>query len=63
VALVLAFVGIKMGLEFYHIEVPISASLGVVVSILGGGIGLSLLKQRFWPNEEEEGNGKKNGKK
>ena len=47
VALVLAFVGIKMGLEFFHVEVPISASLGVVVSILGGGIGASLLKQRF----------------
>ncbi len=59
VALVLAFVGIKMGMEFYHIEVPISASLGVVVSILGGGIGLSLLKQRFWPNGEEEEKGKK----
>ena len=48
-----------MGMEFYHIEVPISASLGVVVSILGGGIGLSLLKQRFWPNGEEEEKGKK----
>lgn len=58
----LAFVGIKMGLEFYHYEVPISASLGVVVSILGGGIGLSLLKQKFWPSENGE-NGKGNGKK
>lgn len=63
VALVLAFVGIKMGLEFYHVEVPISASLGVVVSILGGGIGLSLLKQRFWPDESGNGKNGKNGKK
>lgn len=47
VALVLAFVGGKMIAEFFHVEVPISVSLLVVMSLLGGGIGLSVLKQRF----------------
>ena len=47
VALVLGFVGVKMVLEFFHFEVGISVSLGVVISILGGGIGLSVLKRRL----------------
>lgn len=46
VALVLAFVGVKMLLEFFHIEVGISLSLGVVSTILSSGIILSLLKSR-----------------
>jgi len=47
VALVLAFVGAKMIAEFFHVEVPISVSLLVVMSLLGGGIGLSVLKQKM----------------
>ena len=44
VALILGFVGLKMLAEYYHIHVPTSWSLGVIVATLGGGIALSL-----WP--------------
>jgi predicted tellurium resistance membrane protein TerC len=47
VALVLAFVGVKMGLEYFHVEVSIAVSLGVVISILSGGVGASLIKRRL----------------
>lgn len=55
VALVLAFVGGKMIAEFFHVEVPISVSLAVVMSLLGGGIGLSLLKQRVLARRDVSG--------
>ena len=45
VALILGFVGLKMLAEYYHIHVPTSWSLGVIVATLGGGILLSL----YWP--------------
>jgi TerC family integral membrane protein len=45
VALILGFVGLKMLAEYYHIHVPTSWSLGVIVATLGGGIALSL----WWP--------------
>ena len=44
-ALILGFVGLKMLAEYYHIHVPTSWSLGVIVATLGGGILLSL----YWP--------------
>lgn len=47
VALVLAFVGIKMALEFFHYEVSIGTSLAVVMGILGGGIGASVIKRNY----------------
>ena len=53
VALVLAFVGAKMIAEFFHVEVPISVSLLVVMSLLGGGIGLSVLKQKMTARNAE----------
>jgi predicted tellurium resistance membrane protein TerC len=37
VAAVLVFVGAKMALEFWHIEVSTEASLGVVVGLLAFG--------------------------
>ena len=46
VALVLGFVGCKMLLEFVHIKVSTGASLLVVLCLIGGGIGLSLLARR-----------------
>jgi predicted tellurium resistance membrane protein TerC len=55
VALVLAFVGFKMGLEYFHVEVGTTLSLGVVVSILSGGVGLSLLKKRLYGEKGKEG--------
>ena len=42
VALILGFVGLKMLAEYYHVHVPTSWSLGVIVATLGGGILLSL---------------------
>lgn len=46
VALVLAFVGVKMGLEFYHYEISSTVSLAAVAGILSSGVILSLLKSR-----------------
>ncbi|GBF87736.1 thylakoid membrane protein, chloroplastic [Raphidocelis subcapitata] len=51
VALVLAFVGAKMLLEFGDVEVPTGASLLVVAALLGGGVAASLLL----PGGKEEG--------
>merc|ERR1740133_385457 len=43
VALVLGFVGLKLGAEVLGVEVSSALSLGVIVVTLGGGVGLSLL--------------------
>ena len=53
VALVLGFVGIKMILEYLHIEVSIGASLSVVIGILATGIIASLIKQKQLMKEAE----------
>lgn len=45
VGLVLLFVGIKMIVEFFGINVPEDLALGVVVSLLGGGVVASKLKK------------------
>lgn len=42
VAIVLAFVGVKLGVEYVGYDVPTTMSLGVISAILGSGIGLSL---------------------
>jgi predicted tellurium resistance membrane protein TerC len=42
VAGVLVFVGVKMTLEYFHIEVGTGVSLGVVLGMVGGGVGASL---------------------
>jgi tellurite resistance protein TerC len=49
-AIVLGFVGIKMILEFFHVEIPIPVSLGVIVVVLGATTFLSL---KFPPKEQE----------
>lgn len=49
VAIILAFIGGKMIAEYFGVIVPTEVALGVVMSLLGGGIGLSLLTK-----EEEE---------
>ena len=51
VALVLGFIGSKMILEFNGFEISTQLSLAVVASLLGGGVGLSVLKKG---DEEEE---------
>jgi len=43
VAVVLGFIGAKLVLEFAGVEVPTDVSLGVVASLLAGGVGLSYL--------------------
>jgi len=43
VAIVLGFVGVKLGAEVLGVEVSSALSLGVIVTTLGGGVGLSLI--------------------
>lgn len=45
VAIILGFIGSKMIAEYFGVEVPTEVSLGVVITLLGGGVGLSLLEK------------------
>lgn len=47
VALVLGFVGCKMLLEYVHIKISTGWSLCVVLCLIGGGVGLSLVARRL----------------
>ncbi|CAM9588491.1 unnamed protein product [Scytosiphon promiscuus] len=47
VALVLGFVGCKMLLEYVHIKISTGLSLCVVLCLIGGGVGLSLVARRL----------------
>jgi len=42
VAIVLGFIGLKMIFEFFGMHVPTELSLGVVITLLSGGISLSV---------------------
>jgi len=44
VAMVLGVVGLKIIAEFAGADIPTDMSLGVIVAILAGGVGISLLK-------------------
>ncbi|CAM9965524.1 unnamed protein product, partial [Sphacelaria rigidula] len=46
VAVVLAFVGAKLGGEFFSFDISTELSLGIITAILGSGIGLSLMSSR-----------------
>jgi predicted tellurium resistance membrane protein TerC len=47
VAIVLGFIGTKMIAETaFHVEVPTSLALLTVATVLGGGIGLSVLEKQ-----------------
>ena len=46
VALVLGFVGCKMLLEYVHIKISTGWSLLVVLSLISGGVALSLVARR-----------------
>ena len=50
VALVLGFIGLKLGLQVAGVELSSAVSLGVVVSTLGGGVLLS----QFADSDEKE---------
>jgi len=41
VAIILGFVGVKIGLEFWGFQIANSVSLGVISGLLAAGIGLS----------------------
>lgn len=51
VGLVLGFVGLKTIGEFLGMDVPAELSLGVVIALLSGGVGLSMFKRE----DEEDG--------
>lgn len=46
IAIVLIFIGLKMLVEYFHIKIPISISLGVIVVCLGGSILYSIYHNR-----------------
>ena len=54
VAIVLGFIGVKMIAEYFGFYVPTEVSLGVVITLLSGGVGLSLLNQDEDDEEEED---------
>jgi len=56
VALILGFVGIKLAAEYFGLEVGTVQSLSVIISLLGGGIGLSLYKNNLKKEDGEESN-------
>lgn len=49
VALVLGFIGSKMIAEYFGFEVPTAIALGIVATLLGSGIALSV-----WERERTE---------
>ncbi|CAN0137673.1 unnamed protein product, partial [Discosporangium mesarthrocarpum] len=52
VALVLGFVGCKMLLEFFHVNIGTGLSLFIVASLIGGGVGMSLCGQ-LWKEQHK----------
>jgi tellurite resistance protein TerC len=42
-AIVLTFVGVKMLITYFHLEIPIALSLGVVAAVLGLSVIASLM--------------------
>lgn len=53
VGIVLGFIGAKMIAEYFGAEIPTEAALGVVATLLSGGVGLSIYEK----NQEEPTNG------
>ena len=45
-AVVLGFIGSKMIAEYFGVEIPTSVALGVVATLLGTGIGASVVEKR-----------------
>lgn len=54
VALVLGFVGTKMILEYFHYHVGTGLSLGVICTLLGGGVALSIWDKRMKEQKRAE---------
>lgn len=53
VALVLGFIGAKMIGEYFDYIVPTNVALAMVATLLGSGIGLSVLEKQKLLDEEE----------
>ena len=47
VALVLGFIGSKMIAEYFHYDIPTNVALAVVATLLGTGVGASVIEKRF----------------
>lgn len=52
VAVVLAWIGVKMLIDVAGVHVPTEASLAVVISVLAGGVGASLWLPQSEPADE-----------
>ena len=50
VAIILGFVGVKLALEYFGFPIDDAVSLFVISSLLGGGVGLSVL---FPPGDDD----------
>lgn len=46
IALILTFTGVKLAILFFHIEIPLVVSLGVIVLLLAASIVFSLIKNK-----------------
>ena len=46
VAIVLGFIGVKMIAEYFGVLFPTELSLGVVITLLSGGVALSALEKK-----------------
>jgi predicted tellurium resistance membrane protein TerC len=53
VALVLGFIGAKMIGEYFGYIVPTNVALAMVATLLGSGVGLSVLENQKLLDEEE----------
>ncbi|HET7320988.1 MAG TPA: hypothetical protein VFI96_00660, partial [Longimicrobiaceae bacterium] len=56
-AMVLVFIGAKMLMTFFHLEIPIAVSLAVVAVVLAGSIVASLVARNREEKEGDEVNG------
>jgi TerC family integral membrane protein len=53
VAIVLGFVGAKLGAEYFGYDISTGLSLGVITGLLSGGVGLSLYEKRAAEQEAQ----------
>jgi predicted tellurium resistance membrane protein TerC len=54
VAVILGFIGVKLVLEYFGINIPTEYSLGVVLSLLGVGIAASVYETKQLEQVEEQ---------
>jgi tellurite resistance protein TerC len=54
IALVLIFIGLKMLVEIFHIELPVYISLAVILFTIVGSIMISILKTKNLPKDQDQ---------